>query len=141
MHESYSPTEKIASVITYIPIILYLVIALILTILATYSVMSALHLTFDMVGLHEATVGSKEILIEVFHAITAIVLIETILVFFRTKHLAVQTLLVAGLTEMIRHILIFDVNSMEPMHIIALVGVIGVLIAGIVCTKDVYVEM
>ena len=42
--------------------------------------------------------------------ITIIVLFETVTVYFKTKHVEVRALLIAGLTGMVRHILIFNVH-------------------------------
>lgn len=114
---------------------LYIIVAFILIIAALVSLYEAGLLTIQMIMNRDYAMG-RDVLIALFHGITAIVLIETTIVFFRTKHLAVQTLLIAGLTETIRHILAYDIMTMESMHIFAIMGIMAVLIAGIVLTKS-----
>lgn len=130
-----SLTDTIITFISWTPTWLYLAVAGILIIAALVSLYEAGALSVLMISSKDFSLG-KGVLIALFHAITAIVLLETTIVFFRTKHLAVQTLLIAGLTESIRHVLVYDVMTMDPMHIFALVSVIAVLIAGIVLTKN-----
>lgn len=128
-------TDGIISFIARTPTWLYIIVAGILIVAAILSLYEAGTLSMLLIRTQDFSLG-KGVLIALFHAITAIVLLETTIVFFRTAHLAVQTLLIAGLTESIRHVLVYDVMTMDPMHIFALVSVIAVLIAGIVMTKN-----
>lgn len=127
--------DDIITGISWIPTGLYILVALILIVVALVSLYDAGSITVQMIVSREFAL-ERDVFIALFHAITAIVLIETTIVFFRTKHLAIQTLLIAGLTEMIRHLLIYDVTTMDPPHILSLVSVMAVLIAGIVVTKS-----
>jgi uncharacterized membrane protein (DUF373 family) len=47
--------------------------------------------------------------------ITIIVLFETVTVYFRTKHVEVRALLIAGLTGMVRHVLIYNIATVDPV--------------------------
>src|SRR5512139_1016607 len=114
--------DKILTTISRTPVWLYFIVAVILIAAALTSLYEAVILSVRMISAPEFALG-KDVLIALFHAITAIVLLETTIVFFRTNHLAVQTLLIAGLTETIRHVLVYDVMTMESMHIFALVSV------------------
>lgn len=127
--------DDIITGISWVPTGLYILVALILIVVALVSLYDAGLITVQMIVSREFAL-ERDIFIALFHAITAIVLIETTIVFFRTKHLAVQTLLIAGLTEMVRHLLIYDVTTMDPPHILSLVSVMAVLIAGVVLTKS-----
>jgi uncharacterized membrane protein (DUF373 family) len=128
--------EKIVLSISWIPVGLYLGIALILAIVGILSLYQAGTVTYQMVSSgHFNEGGAQLVFVAVFQAITAIVLFETTVVFLKTEHLAVQTLLIAGLTETIRHILVFDIGTMEPLHLFSLVAIMGVLIAGIVLLR------
>lgn len=127
--------DDIITGISWVPTGLYILVALILIVVALVSLYDAGLITVQMIVSREFAL-ERDIFIALFHAITAIVLIETTIVFFRTKHLAIQTLLIAGLTEMIRHLLIYDVTTMDPLHILSLVSVMAVLIAGVVLTKS-----
>jgi hypothetical protein len=130
-----SHMDDIITGISWVPTGLYIIVAFILVVAALVSLYDAGLITVRMIASKEFALG-RDVFIALFHAITAIVLIETTIVFFRTKHLAVQTLLIAGLTEMIRHVLIYDVMTMDPLHIFSLVSIMTVLIAGIVLTKS-----
>lgn len=127
--------DDIITGISWVPTGLYILVAVILIVVALVSLYEAGLITVQMIVSREFAL-ERDVFIALFHAITAIVLIETTIVFFRTKHLAIQTLLIAGLTEMIRHLLIYDVTTMDPPHIFSLVSVMTVLIAGIVLTKS-----
>jgi phosphate starvation-inducible membrane PsiE len=63
------------------------------------------------------------------------VLFETVTVYFKTKHVEVRALLVAGLTGMIRHILVYNMEGIDPTMLLATVALLAVLIAGIVFVK------
>lgn len=130
-----SRMDNLIAVISWVANGLYIIVALILIVAALVSLYEAGSLTMQMITTREFALG-RDVLIALFHGITAIVLIETTIVFFRTKHLAVQTLLIAGLTETIRHILAYDIMTMDALHIFSIVGIIAVLIAGIVLTKS-----
>ena len=133
--KSGSRIDDIITGISWVPTGLYIIVAFILVVAALVSLYDAGLITVRMITSQEFILG-RDVFIALFHAITAIVLIETTIIFFRTKHLAVQSLLIAGLTEMIRHILIYDVMAMDPLHIVSLVSIMSVLIAGIVLTKS-----
>lgn len=128
--------EKVITTLSWIPVGLYLGIALILSAVAVWSLYQAVVLTYVMFSSGTFNQESAQLVfVAVFQTITAIVLFETTVVFFKTKHIAVQTLLIAGLTETIRHILIFDVGKMEALHLFSLVAIMAVLIAGIVLLR------
>jgi hypothetical protein len=61
--------------------------------------------------------------------------VRTVTVYFRTKHVEVRALLIAGLTGMVRHILIYNMEGIDPMALVATAGLLAVLIAGIVLVR------
>ena len=126
--------RKAVAAVTVVSFIIYLGAAFLLSVVAILSLYYGSLLTLQMVMSGANDRGIQEIFIVILRTITAVVLIETTIVFLRTKHLAVQTFLVAGLTEMIRHILIFDVGTMEPLHLVALGILMSVITAGIYLT-------
>lgn len=130
----FDESEKIKQIVdrlTVIPVLIYLGIAIILALIAAVSLYHAVEILFGVIIQEDYETGIQLVFVAVFHTITAIVLFETTIVFFRTKHLAVQTLLAAGLTETIRHILVFDVGTMSAGHLLSLGIVIGILVGGI----------
>jgi uncharacterized membrane protein (DUF373 family) len=54
-------------------------------------------------------------------------LLETVTVYFRVSRIYVRPLLIAGLTAMIRRILLFGVESSAPVDILVTVAAIAVL--------------
>jgi uncharacterized membrane protein (DUF373 family) len=74
-------------------------------------------------------------ILSVLHAllvtIIIIELLETVTVYFKTSRIYVKPLLIAGLTAMIRRILVFGVEVTAPIDIISTVAAIAVLTAAV----------
>ena len=79
--------------------------------------------------------GLVNVIYALLLTITIIVLFETVTVYFRTKRVEVRALLIAGLTGIVRHILVYNVASVDPTIVIGTVAILAVLIAGIVLIK------
>jgi len=120
-----------------VPMALYMIVAALLTIIAVFSVYDAAQMIFTMILNHDLAVGITLVINSLLLTITIIVLFETVTVYFRTKHVEVRALLIAGLTGMVRHILIFNVSSTNDVYMMfAAVALLAVLIAGIVLVKS-----
>jgi len=118
-----------------VPMILYTIVAILLTIIAAFSVWDALQLIAQMIISRDFANGLVNVIYALLLTITIIVLFETVTVYFKTKHVEVRALLIAGLTGMVRHVLIYNVDTVAPVTLFGTVALLAVLIAGIVLIK------
>jgi len=129
--------EYIIRFFALVPMALYMIVAALLTIIAVFSVYDAVNLIMAMISSKDFPLGIPLVINSLLLTITIIVLFETVTVYFRTKHVEVRALLIAGLTGMVRHILIFNVSSTNDVYMMfAAVALLAVLIAGIVLVKS-----
>jgi hypothetical protein len=153
MDKNNSVMEKLISFFSLVPIILYTIVAVLLTIIAFFSVWDALQLIVKMIVSWDFANGLLNVIYALLLTITIIVLLETVTVYFKTKHVEVRSLLIAGLTGMVRHVLIYNVGTvttvgtvanvsavanvgaLSPEMLYGTVALLAVLIAGIVLVK------
>jgi phosphate starvation-inducible membrane PsiE len=133
--EQHSPVDFIIRVFSIVPMILYMIVAVMLTIIAIFSVLDAGQLIVQMIVSRDFANGLVNVIYALLLTITIIVLFETVTVYFKTKHVEVRALLIAGLTGMVRHILVYNVGSVDPTILFGTVALLAVLIAGIVLVK------
>lgn len=129
-------TEYIIQVFSLVPQGIYLVVALLLTIVAVVSVYDAILMIVNLFVTKDFANGIMQVVYSLLLTITVIVLFETVVVYFRTKHVQVRALLVAGLTGTIRHVLVYNVANTTLWEMMGTVAILAVLIAGIVLVKD-----
>jgi uncharacterized membrane protein (DUF373 family) len=118
--------------ITAVTTIVYGVIAIVLAALA---VLSFVQVFTEMLAIFQAGGGTTAI-IGVLHALLVTIIIlellETVTIYFRTSRIPVRPLLVAGLTAMIRRVLVFGVEPVDPVDIFATVAVIATLTVAVI---------
>src|SRR5271157_4297734 len=136
MDKNRSIMELLISFFSLVPMVLYTIVAILLTIIAIFSVWDALQLIAQMILSRDFANGLVNVLYAILLTITIIVLFETVTVYFRTKHVEVRALLIAGLTGMVRHILVYNVATTDAIQMFATVALLAVLIAGIVLVKS-----
>jgi uncharacterized membrane protein (DUF373 family) len=147
MAEPSPQMNVIINIFSYIPLIIYFFVAILLTIVAIASLWDCAVLMGNLVTNSSAvtvvttmTQGGEPGIISVVYAIlltiTVIVLFETVTVYFRTKHVPVRALLVAGLTGTIRQILVISYSTVNVLQLAATIGILAVLIAGVVLVKE-----
>lgn len=135
MPEKPSVTELITNFFSLVPLVLYTIVAIMLTIIAFFSVYDSAVVIYQLIIPPSVSVNLTSVINSLLLTITIIVLFETVTVYFRTKHVEVRALLVAGLTGMVRHVLVYNMESIDPMTMFATVALLAVLIAGIVLVK------
>ena len=123
--------QKIGTIISSIPVLLYVVSAGILGITASFLLYEGILSTIHAIQTETLSSSSSEIYSAFFHAATAIALLETIEVFFRTHKVVVEVLLLAGIAEVIRHILVYDIADIAHGDISTSLVLIAGLIGGI----------
>ena len=82
-----------------------------LTIIAIVSVWDSAVLVYHLVIPSTVTANIIDIINSLLLTITIIVLFETVAIYFRTKQVDVRILLIAGLTGMVRHILVYNMGE------------------------------
>jgi uncharacterized membrane protein (DUF373 family) len=127
--------DLIASFFSLVPLVLYTIVAIMLTIIAVFSVYDSAVVIYRLIVPSTVAVDLISVINALLLTITIIVLFETVTVYFKTKHVEVRALLVAGLTGMIRHILVYNMEAIDPTMLLATVALLAVLIAGIVFVK------
>jgi uncharacterized membrane protein (DUF373 family) len=127
--------ENLISFFSLVPLILYTIVAILLTVIAFFSVWDALQLIAHMIVSRDFANGLVNVIYALLLTITIIVLFETVTVYFRTKRVEVRALLIAGLTGMVRHVLVYNVATVDPAMLFGTVALLAVLIAGIVLVK------
>jgi uncharacterized membrane protein (DUF373 family) len=135
MPEKPTLTEVITNFFSLVPLVLYTIVAIMLTIIAVFSVYDAALLIYRLVVPVAVPVSIIDVINALLLTITIIVLFETVTVYFKTKHVEVRALLVAGFTGMVRHVLVTNMETIDPMTMFATVALLAVLIAGIVLVK------
>lgn len=126
----------VVHVISDIQLAVYVVIAALFSIVAVVSLYDAVK---EIIGLFSSTdlqVGIVGVLEALLLSITVLTLLTTVTVYFQTRHFEPRPLLIAGLTSMIRHVIVSNVAVSEPIQIFGTVAVLAVLIAGIVLTRQ-----
>lgn len=127
--------EYLINFFSLVPMILYTIVAILLTIIAVFSILDAVQLILQMILSHDFANGLVSVLYALLLTITIIVLFETVTVYFKTKHVEVRALLIAGLTAVVRHVLIYNVATVDPFTLMGTVALLAVLIVGIVFVK------
>jgi phosphate starvation-inducible membrane PsiE len=135
MSKIKSPVELITEFFSLVPMVLYTIVAIMLTIIAFVSVWDSALLIYQFVFASDVTANIIAVINALLLTITIIVLFETVTVYFKTKHVEVRALLIAGLTGMIRHVLVYNMEGIDPVMLFATVALLAVLIAGIVLVK------
>ena len=135
MPEQKTVMDYVTTFFSQVPLVLYTIIAIMLTIIALVSLYDATILIWHLVIPSGYPVEIVSVINALLLTITIIVLFETVTVYFRTKHVEVRALLVAGLTGMVRHILVYNMESVDPLMLTASVVLLAVLIAGIVLVR------
>ena len=112
--------------------VIYLVIAAVLVLLAGISFYDVILQMVSVIGREDLTGGILQVLHALLLTIIIIELLETVVIYFRTHQIRVRPILFAGLTAMIRRVLVFGVESTDLMDMVSTVLVIAVLTAAIV---------
>jgi uncharacterized membrane protein (DUF373 family) len=135
MDNNKSIMDHLIAFFSLVPLILYTIVAILLTIIAVFSVWDALQLIAQMILSRDFTNSLVNVINALLLTITIIVLFETVTVYFRTKHIEVRAFLIAGLTGIVRHVLVYNIATVDPAMLFGTVALLAVLIAGIVLVK------
>jgi uncharacterized membrane protein (DUF373 family) len=135
MPERSPITKAITDFFSLVPMVLYTVVAILLTVIAVFSVYDSAILIYQLIVPPISPVNIISVINALLLTITIIVLFETVTVYFRTKHVEVRALLVAAFTGMVRHILVYNMVDTDPLTLLTTAILLGVLIGGIILVK------
>jgi uncharacterized membrane protein (DUF373 family) len=128
--------DYIVRFFSLVPLAMYIIVAALLTIIAVFSVYDAAQQIVAMIVSRNFADGLVQVIYALLLTITIIVLFETVTVYFRTKRVDVRALLIAGITGLVRHVLVYNVATTDAVQTFATVALLAVLIAGIVLVKS-----
>ncbi len=129
-------TAPVIRVMTTVPVIIYIVLAFFLTIVALISLGVTLFEIISLITVQNWDDGIIKVINSILLTVIIIELFETVIVYLRTKHVPVRAILIAGLTAMIRHVIIINVSKAQPIEIIGPAVMLAVIIAGVYLLRD-----
>ncbi|WP_332450849.1 phosphate-starvation-inducible PsiE family protein [Methanoculleus sp.] len=115
-----SPKNRVdtaISAISGVTLAIYLLIAASLSLLAVFSFYDVI---LDLVALIHAgdmTQGVLQVLHDLLLTLIIVEILETVTAYFRTNRVLVTPILIAGITAMVRRVLTFGVEPVEPIDI------------------------
>jgi len=131
-YDHLSPTMKtVLDLISRSTLFIYALIAILLIVIALLTFFDAAYLILTIFSHENLIQGIVEILYVLLLTIIVVEVLETVTSYFRTGRILVRPILIAGLTAMVRKVLIINIEEMHITESIALIGIIGVLVAGI----------
>jgi uncharacterized membrane protein (DUF373 family) len=111
---------------------IYFAIAVVLSLLTLISLVDVAKGFLGIWNSLTLTAGILNVLHAVLLTIIILEILETVIVYFRTNRVLVRPILVAGLTAMVRRILFYGVEAIQPMDLLVDAVVIAVLTAAVV---------
>lgn len=124
--------EHMTGIIALLTKLIYFVTAVILSILALVSFVAAGVQFLALLGPGDLTGSLLQILHAILLTIIIVEILETVTAYFKTSRVLVRPILVAGLTAMVRRVLILGVETINPTETLVTVAVIAVLTAAVV---------
>jgi len=124
--------RNLTGIITLVTKGIYFVIAVILSLLALVSFVAAGYQFLALLGPGDLTANLLQVLHAILLTIIIVEILETVTAYFKTSRVLVRPILVAGLTAMVRRVLVLGVETINPTDILVTVAVIAVLTAAVV---------
>jgi uncharacterized membrane protein (DUF373 family) len=124
--------KNMTGIIAVLTKIIYFITAVILSILALVSFVAAGFSFLALLGPGELTANLLQVLHAILVTIIIVEILETVTAYFKTSRVLVRPILVAGLTAMVRRVIIVGVETINPTDTLVTVAVIAVLTAAVV---------
>jgi uncharacterized membrane protein (DUF373 family) len=129
-------TAPVIRVMTTVPVLIYIVLALFLTVVAVISLGITLMEIISLFTTQSWDEGIIQVIYSILLTVIIIELFETVIVYLKTKRVPVRAILIAGLTAMIRHVILFNISKAEPIEVIGPAVMLAVLIAGVYLLRE-----
>lgn len=131
-YDHLSPTMKtVLDLISRSTLFIYALIAILLIMIALLTFFDAVYLILTIFSHENLIQGIVEILYVLLLTIIVVEVLETVTSYFRTGRILIRPILIAGLTAMVRKVLIINIEEMHITESFAIIGIIAVLVAGI----------
>lgn len=124
--------KTLVRAISSVTVIIYLIVAINLTILAFLSFYDVFIQFLNALSAPSVSAGILQVLHSLLVTIIIIEILETVTAYFRTNRVQVKPILIAGLTAMIRKVLIYGIDITETMELMLTLAAIVVFTAAIV---------
>lgn len=111
---------------------IYLLIALSLSLLALVSFYDVALQVAALIRAEDMTQGVLQVLHALLLTLIIVEILETVTAYFRTSRVQVTPILIAGITAMVRRVLTFGVEPVEPLDVGMTLAAILVLTVAIV---------
>ncbi|ABN56230.1 MULTISPECIES: phosphate-starvation-inducible PsiE family protein [Methanoculleus] len=132
MIPSKSHADKAISAISWVTLGIYLLIAISLSLLAIFSFYDVVLQVAALIHAEDMTQGILGVLHALLLTLIIVEILETVTAYFRTNKVLVTPILIAGITAMVRRVLTFGVEPVEPIDIGMTLAAILVLTTAIV---------
>ena len=119
-----------------VPVIIYIIVAIFLTIAMIISLGITLLDTITMITTQRWEDGIIRVIFSILLTVIIIELFETVIVYLRTRRVPVIAILIAGVTAMIRHVIIYNISNDQPIQIIGPAVMLAVLTAGVYLLRE-----
>lgn len=129
-------TALLTKYLRLVPVIIYIIVAIFLTIAAIISLGVTLIEIISMISTKNWETGIINVVYSILFTVIIVELFETVIVYLRTKRVPVRAILIAGLTGLIRHVIIFNISDAQPIQIIGPAVMLAVLIGGVYLLKE-----
>jgi len=123
--------RSVMNMISRCTLFIYALIAALLIIIALLTFLDAVYLIFAIFSHGDVVTGILDVLHVLLLTIIVVEVLETVTGYFRTKRILVRPILIAGMTAMIRKVLIISVDDAQIAEMIWIIGIIAVLTAAI----------
>jgi uncharacterized membrane protein (DUF373 family) len=124
--------DTVIAALSNVTLGIYLLIAISLSILGVISFYDVALQMVSILSVGDMTQGVLQVLHALLLTIIIVEILETVTAYFRTNRVMVTPILVAGLTAMVRRVLTFGVEHVEPIEIGLTLAAILVLTVAIV---------
>ena len=129
-------TDQIVNAIAFVPMVVYICVAFLLSIIALISLIESMYEIYVMITTLNWVGGITNVIYAILFTIIIIELFETVTAYLKTKRVPVKALLIVALTAVVRHLIVINVSDTPFLEYIGLSVVLAVLIAGIFLIKD-----
>jgi len=122
--------DAVISAISWVTLGVYLLIAASLSLLAIFSFYDVILQVAALIHTEDMTQGVLQVLHALLLTLIIVEILETVTAYFRTNRVLVTPILIAGITAMVRRVLTFGIEPVEPVDIgMTLVAILVLTIA------------
>ncbi len=127
-HSHPSPMMKtVMGIISRCTLLIYALIALLLIVIAFLTFFDAVYLILHLFSEPDLISGIMDVLHVLLLTIIVVEVLETVIGYLRTSRIMVRPILIAGLTAMVRKVLILTAEDIQASEMIWIIGMIAVL--------------